>query len=141
MTHRLTVIDTHPEAMRWFAACDCGWWASHPQLGRVLGSYADHLPTDAVYRGERSESDKLRVELTEPTQDQDDPPDNRPDNPPTKWSSLMSLRETATALGCSESTLYRLIKEGRAPVEARMVGSRWRFSRRQVERFVNGDES
>ncbi len=47
---------------------------------------------------------------------------------------VMTVSEVAAYLKIAESTVYRLVKEGRLP--GRKVGGGWRFSRRELERWL-----
>jgi excisionase family DNA binding protein len=54
-------------------------------------------------------------------------------------SPWMTADETARVLDTTAHTLRRLAREDRSPVLARRIGGRWRFARRDVERYVTGD--
>ena len=47
--------------------------------------------------------------------------------------------EVADRLGVSPHTVRRLARQGRSPVVVRRVGSQWRWSRADLERFVGGE--
>lgn len=47
---------------------------------------------------------------------------------------VMTVSEVAAYLKIAESTVYRLVKEGRLP--GRKVGGAWRFSRRELEKWL-----
>lgn len=51
----------------------------------------------------------------------------------------MTADETARLLDTTAHTLRRLAREERSPVLARRIGGRWRFARRDVERFLTAD--
>ncbi len=51
----------------------------------------------------------------------------------------LDAEETAPLLSTTAHTLRRLAREGRCPILVRRIGGRWRFSRVDLERFVNGD--
>lgn len=53
----------------------------------------------------------------------------------------LDAEEAAPFLCTTAHTLRRLAREGRCPVLVRRIGGRWRFSRVDLERFVNGIES
>lgn len=55
---------------------------------------------------------------------------------PSPW---MTADETACVLDTTAHTLRRLAREDRSPVVARRIGGRWRFARRDVERYVSGE--
>lgn len=55
---------------------------------------------------------------------------------PSPW---MTADETARVLDTTAHTLRRLAREDRSPVVARRIGGRWRFARRDVERYVSGE--
>lgn len=42
-----------------------------------------------------------------------------------KWPATVSVPQAATALGCSKSQLYELIKRGEAPVRTLSFGRRY----------------
>jgi excisionase family DNA binding protein len=63
------------------------------------------------------------------------PDKSRPSSP---W---VDAEEAATLLGTTAHTLRRLARAGSSPVLARRVGHRWRFSRRDLDRFIAGDDS
>lgn len=46
--------------------------------------------------------------------------------------------EVAAALGVSAHTVRRLARQGRSPIVVRRVGSQWRWSRADLERFIEG---
>lgn len=52
-----------------------------------------------------------------------------------------SVKEAAIRLGIGESTLHRLIKEGRSPVPATRFGNKTVISRDAVERICRGEAS
>jgi excisionase family DNA binding protein len=60
-------------------------------------------------------------------------PDSQRPNP---W---LDAEEVAPLLCTTAHTLRRLAREGRCPVVVRRIGGRWRFSRRSVEQFIDGD--
>ena len=47
---------------------------------------------------------------------------------------VMTVSEVAAYLKIAESTVYRLVKEGRLP--GRKVGGAWRFSRQELEKWL-----
>ncbi len=47
---------------------------------------------------------------------------------------VMTVSEVAAYLKIAESTVYRLVKERRLP--GRKVGGAWRFSRRELEKWL-----
>lgn len=51
----------------------------------------------------------------------------------------VDAEEAAPLLSTTAHTLRRLAREGRSPILVRRIGGRWRFSRLDLERFVNGD--
>ncbi len=51
----------------------------------------------------------------------------------------LDAEEAAPLLSTTAHTLRRLAREGRSPILVRRIGGRWRFSRLDLERFVNGD--
>lgn len=53
-------------------------------------------------------------------------------------ASVMTVAEVATFLRLAESTVYKLAQEGKLP--GRKFGGAWRFSRREVEGLLLGDE-
>jgi len=44
----------------------------------------------------------------------------------------------AKTLGVTPATMRRLAREGRSPISVRQVGGRWRWSRADLTRFVDG---
>ncbi len=55
---------------------------------------------------------------------------------PNPW---LDAEEAAPLLCTTAHTLRRLARQGRCPVVVRRIGGRWRFSRRSVEEFVDGN--
>jgi len=51
---------------------------------------------------------------------------------------LMRADETASYLRISITTLYRLVRDSQIP--ATKVGSRWRFKRASIDRWLAGQE-
>lgn len=47
---------------------------------------------------------------------------------------IMTIREVANYLRVAESTVYKLANEGQIP--GRKVGGGWRFSKRELERWL-----
>jgi len=58
--------------------------------------------------------------------------ENRCHNPP----SVMTVTELADYLRIHQTTLYRLLKNGKIP--AFRVGSDWRFSKEQIDQWQVG---
>jgi excisionase family DNA binding protein len=50
----------------------------------------------------------------------------------------MDAEEVAPLLSTTAHTLRRLAREGKCPVLVRRIGGRWRFSRLDVDRFIDG---
>ncbi len=57
---------------------------------------------------------------------------------PNPW---LDAEQVAPLLCTTAHTLRRLARQGRCPVVVRRIGGRWRFSRRSVEEFVDGNGS
>ena len=51
---------------------------------------------------------------------------------------MLTLKEAAEVLDVSTRTLNRYIKDGK--IKAYMVGSKWRFEKEEIERFIKGDK-
>ena len=47
---------------------------------------------------------------------------------------IMTIRDVASYLRVAESTIYKLANEGQLP--GRKVGGGWRFSRKELERWL-----
>lgn len=63
------------------------------------------------------------------------PPETTPRFVPANlW---VDAEEAAPILASTPHTLRRLAREGRSPITVRRIGSRWRFSRADLERFVD----
>jgi excisionase family DNA binding protein len=62
-------------------------------------------------------------------------PNDRPDRP-CPW---LDAEEVAPLLSTTAHTLRRLAREGRCPIVVRRIGGRWRFSRRDLDRFLDDD--
>jgi predicted DNA-binding transcriptional regulator AlpA len=56
-----------------------------------------------------------------------------------KWPATVSVPQTATALGCSRSQLYELIKRGEAPVKTLSYGRRHVVVTASLVRLLEGD--
>jgi excisionase family DNA binding protein len=54
----------------------------------------------------------------------------------TTAGDIMTVSTLAAYLQCHQSTVYRLLKEGRLP--AFKLGSDWRFRRSEIERWIAG---
>jgi excisionase family DNA binding protein len=54
---------------------------------------------------------------------------------------LLTAVDLAELLGVHRSSIYRMLKLGQLPVERFAVGNELRFSRRQIERWLDGDVS
>ena len=50
---------------------------------------------------------------------------------------LLDVRQTAALLGYHPKTVYRLVEQGRLPC-VRLGGTRIRFRRRDLERWIEG---
>ena len=50
---------------------------------------------------------------------------------------LLTIEETALYLRVSESTVRRMVKDGRIP--ARQIGRQWRIPRAALEEYLGGD--
>jgi excisionase family DNA binding protein len=55
------------------------------------------------------------------------------DRPPPPW---LDAEEVAPHLCTTAHTMRRLARQGRSPIVVRRIGGRWRFSRRDLERFL-----
>lgn len=51
---------------------------------------------------------------------------------------MLTLKEAAEVLDVSTRTLNRYIKDGK--IKAYMVGSKWRFEKEEIERFIKGEK-
>ena len=60
-------------------------------------------------------------------------PSDRPDPP---W---LDAEEVAPLLCVTAHTLRRLARQGHCPIVVRRIGGRWRFSRRDLARFLSDD--
>ena len=63
----------------------------------------------------------------------------KPITRPSTRPPWMDAEEVAACLGTSAHTMRRLAQQGRSPVVVRRVGGRWRWSRADATRFVNGE--
>ena len=54
---------------------------------------------------------------------------------PNPW---LDAEEVAPLLDTTAHTLRRLARQGRSPVLVRRIGGRWRFPRKAVEEFIDG---
>ncbi|HRQ41824.1 MAG TPA: helix-turn-helix domain-containing protein [Chloroflexota bacterium] len=52
----------------------------------------------------------------------------------TEPDAIMTVREVCDYLKLSESTIYRLVQEGKLP--GRKVGGAWRFSRKGLDEWL-----
>ena len=50
---------------------------------------------------------------------------------------LYTVKQVAYVLHVSERTIMNYIKDGR--MKAQKVGGKWRFTKAEIERFVNGE--
>ncbi len=55
-----------------------------------------------------------------------------------KEATVMTVAEVASFLRLAESTVYKLAQDGKIP--GRKFGGAWRFSRREVESLLLGEE-
>lgn len=53
--------------------------------------------------------------------------------------SVLTVAETAARLRMGERTLYDWIASGNCPLTVLRIGSRMRFSAREVQRFTDGE--
>lgn len=51
----------------------------------------------------------------------------------------LDAEDVAPLLATTAHTLRRLARQGRSPIVVRRIGGRWRFSRRDLHRFLNDD--
>lgn len=60
---------------------------------------------------------------------------------PTREAELLTVAETAQVLGVSPQWLYKLIARNAAPLQPMRLSpnGQYRFSRRQLERYVAGE--
>ncbi len=54
-------------------------------------------------------------------------------------SPWLDADEVAPLLSTTAHTLRRLARQGRCPIVVRRIGGRWRFSRRDLARFLSDD--
>ena len=54
-------------------------------------------------------------------------------------SPWLGADEVAPFLSTTAHTLRRLARQGRCPIVVRRIGGRWRFSRRDLARFLSDD--
>ena len=52
----------------------------------------------------------------------------------TEPDAILTVREVSAYLKLSESTVYKLAKEGRLP--GRKLGGVWRFSRKRLDEYI-----
>ena len=62
-----------------------------------------------------------------------------PDDLPPSSSPWLDAEEVAPLLCVTAHTLRRLARQGRCPIVVRRIGGRWRFSRRDLARFLSDD--
>ena len=67
-------------------------------------------------------------------------PVGSPRDPLRPASPWMVTDEVAPFLRTTAHTLRRLAREGRWPILVRRVGGCWRFSRVELQRFLDGDD-
>ena len=53
-------------------------------------------------------------------------------------NAVMTVREVSEYLKLAESTIYKLVEEGKVP-GCRKIGGAWRFSRKRLEEWVRGE--
>jgi excisionase family DNA binding protein len=56
-----------------------------------------------------------------------------------KFSTLLSLEETALFLGIGRSTMYRAVRDGNVPFPVHRIGGFWYVPRAALQRFLNGE--
>ena len=54
-------------------------------------------------------------------------------------SPWLDAEDVAPLLSTTAHTLRRLARQGRSPIVVRRIGGRWRFSRRDLARFLSDD--
>ena len=61
------------------------------------------------------------------------------DTIPPSASPWLDAEEVAPLLSTTAHTLRRLARQGHCPIVVRRIGGRWRFSRRDLARFLSDD--
>lgn len=61
------------------------------------------------------------------------------DTIPASASPWLDAEDVAPLLSTTAHTLRRLARQGHCPIVVRRIGGRWRFSRRDLARFLSDD--
>ena len=88
------------------------------------------------FKGRRNKTVGLFVELVEMTSSSTKRRTMTMSAPPksTTGPRVLTVRELAGYLRVHQSTVYRLLREGKLP--AFRIGSNWRFTREEIERWM-----